>query len=874
MINQTHGTVTYDAKSFTINGQRVLLVGGEFHYFRTPNALWEDRLIKMRRSGANLVTTYIPWNWHEPVEGQQDWRGDRDLGRFIELCAKHGFYVIVKPGPYCCAELDFGGHPDWLLGKQIRLRELDALYLDYVERWYKRVAEVIHPYLVTNGGNIFCIQLENEYDHLIDYGESKITLQDAITYFEKLQAMMNKYGIDIPKFANEANFLRGRGIIDTRTYYPNIPFFKEWEWLFEHFDDKIIKAKVGQPDCPTMIMELQVGWFGMFGREQYYTDLALTEAVSKSVLMEGASVLNYYIYVGGTTFPFWGCRGNIMGVALRDNDYPMEGEWAHLETYPLETIGMGLTTSFDFGGSPIREWGELMPGRYDWLKAFNMFVQDYADLLYGSDNVDDLAVVSGGESIKVIGQTGVTVDTAILNPTDKFGVITKKRGTEYLAGVRNLGDAPKMVAIGWTHSGEPIIRDLEVRGHESCILPIQVRVPGTDLTIIYATSELLFHQPVGSSVWFGLYGKAGRPGEMVLDVPASQVQVLTGNVSVSGDDGGRTTLCYTHQGIQVVLVGAHRLFILEQELAGKVEKLDQGILIANTYFVREIQHRPDGLSITTEMRPDSENTFDYFGSRMIATARVDGQPASVENGPVPGHSRLTFHNPPGQMAKIAWLGGWKVRADTAEVAPDYDDSGWTRLAEPVALEKAGLLEHGYIWYRAEFELPEGAEGLSLVYPGNNTDRQYIYVNGHLVWNGIKSRVEVAIQQAARPGKNVIAVLYQNFYHNKSHPHEGALIKYSGIMQPLVVQGRVDGRDFIQQITSFAVRQHLHGVLQAYARADFDDAGWQEVEPGHKYLLSQEMGVVLWMRRKFTLQVQPGCSFAFKLTIPKAEHRCL
>lgn len=124
--------VSYDAHGFILHGRREVLIGGEFHYFRTPHQLWEDRLIKMARYGANLVTTYIPWNWHEPREGQERWSGDCDLDLFLRLCARHGLYVIVKPGPYCCAEWDFGGHPDWLLSKNIPLRVLNDAYLEYV----------------------------------------------------------------------------------------------------------------------------------------------------------------------------------------------------------------------------------------------------------------------------------------------------------------------------------------------------------------------------------------------------------------------------------------------------------------------------------------------------------------------------------------------------------------------------------------------------------------------------------------------------------------------------------------------------------------------------------------------------------------------
>ena len=255
----------------------------------------------MKRSGSNLVTTYIAWNWHEPVEGTYRWTGDQDLAHFIELCQKHDMFVVVKPGPYICAEWDFGGHPDWLLSKGIPLRVLNDDYLKYVAKWYATVAKVINPYLVTNGGRVVAIQVENEYDHLMHFGEEKISVEDAIEYFKRLKGMMDKGKINIPKFANEAAFLRGSGIIDTRTYYPSIPWF--WRWELNNYDNNIIGAKEGQPDCPTMILELQAGWFTMFGQPPFDPPPLLTEAVTYSSLAVGASLFNLYMFVGRNNFP-------------------------------------------------------------------------------------------------------------------------------------------------------------------------------------------------------------------------------------------------------------------------------------------------------------------------------------------------------------------------------------------------------------------------------------------------------------------------------------------------------------------------------------------------------------------------------------------
>ncbi len=847
--HKQNDVVRYDARSFILNGKRELLVGGEFHYFRTPNALWEDRIIKMKRGGCNQVTTYIPWNWHEPVEGQARWTGDQDLVKFIKLCTKHGMFLVVKPGPYICAEWDFGGHPDWLLSKKIRLRVLDDTYLSYVEKWYRQVAEVIRPYQITQGGNIIAIQVENEYDHLIHYGTEPIPVEDAITYFKKLSAMLVNNGIDIPQFANEAAFLRGSGIIDTRTYYPSIPWF--WKWELNNYDNNIDAAKKGQPDCPTMILELQAGWFTMFGQPPFVPDGLLTEAVTNSALAAGASFLNMYMFVGGTTFPFWGCRGDIF------------------DLYPP---GTGTTTSFDFGGSPIREWGELMPERYDWLRILNTFCKNYQELILESDIVEEVKVLGGGTGVEIIREGNSFLDETVASPSEKFKIITRKLGSQYLVCVRNMADDDKVVDLGWAASGETILRGVELKTHECFILPVGVQVPGTGLTIAHSSSSLLFAKKAGDRTVFGLFGKPGRKGETVLTVPASQVKVLLGEVAVSGTD--QAELRYVHNGLQVLQVGRDILVLLDQGMASKVEEVEGGVLIADTYFIRGMAREGDALVLKTELRNDSLNRFFHIGSAEVKSATAAGQALPVQKLAGGVVQAFEVRQPAEEAVQFAWQGEWKVKADSAEKELKYDDSGWFTMDKPVSLEEAGLLQHGYIWYRMECRLPRDAQDVKVCIPGNNTDRFYININGKEVWCGIGEKAETGLQEHIRVGRNVIAVLYQNFYHNKSHPHEGAIQKYSGILGPVIVTGNVQGKPFKRKITTFKVREQLNGMLKDYAGKDQDDSTWQTLKPALKHVMAPELGAVLWMRRRFKYTCKPGWKVAVKLTIPDAKDRLL
>ncbi|XP_021558552.1 beta-galactosidase-1-like protein isoform X2 [Neomonachus schauinslandi] len=111
---------------FLLDGAPFRYVSGSLHYFRVPRVLWADRLFKMRMSGLNTVQFYVPWNYHEPEPGVYNFNGSRDLFAFLNEASVANLLVILRPGPYICAEWDMGGLPAWLLQKpDIHLRTSD-----------------------------------------------------------------------------------------------------------------------------------------------------------------------------------------------------------------------------------------------------------------------------------------------------------------------------------------------------------------------------------------------------------------------------------------------------------------------------------------------------------------------------------------------------------------------------------------------------------------------------------------------------------------------------------------------------------------------------------------------------------------------------
>lgn len=147
------------------NGAPFLAVSGEFHYSRMNEARWEDELIKMRLGGINVVATYVFWNHIEEEESVFDFTGARNVRKFVQLCAKHGLYVILRVGPFAHGEVRNGGLPDWLYGKPFEVRHTNAGFLACVERLYAQIGEQVKGLFFCDNGPIIGVQLDNEYMH-------------------------------------------------------------------------------------------------------------------------------------------------------------------------------------------------------------------------------------------------------------------------------------------------------------------------------------------------------------------------------------------------------------------------------------------------------------------------------------------------------------------------------------------------------------------------------------------------------------------------------------------------------------------------------------------------------------------------------------
>ncbi|HSC59081.1 MAG TPA: beta-galactosidase, partial [Gemmatimonadales bacterium] len=150
---------------FLLDGRPFQILSGELHYARIPREYWASRLAMAKAMGLNAITTYVFWNFHETRPGHFDFStGERDLGAFIDEAKKQGLWVILRPGPYVCAEWDFGGYPSYLArDTSLKVRTRDPRFLAAEKRYIRALAKVITPRLVTHGGPVVLVQVENEY---------------------------------------------------------------------------------------------------------------------------------------------------------------------------------------------------------------------------------------------------------------------------------------------------------------------------------------------------------------------------------------------------------------------------------------------------------------------------------------------------------------------------------------------------------------------------------------------------------------------------------------------------------------------------------------------------------------------------------------
>ncbi|WP_129586610.1 glycoside hydrolase family 35 protein [Microterricola viridarii] len=284
--------LTVQDGAFRRGGAEHRILSGAIHYFRVHPELWHDRLLRLRALGLNTIETYIPWNWHERVRGEIDFTGPRDVARFVQTAGDLGFDVILRPGPYICAEWDFGGLPGWLMAEPgIALRTMDPRFIDAADGWFDAITAVMRPLLASNGGPVVSVQVENEYGSFGDDAEYVRHCRDALT----------SRGIDVLLVTSDGPIagMFAAGMVEGA--HATVNFGSRTTEAFA-------ALRTAQPEGPDMCMEFWNGWFDHWGEPHHVRSAADAAGTLEEMLSSGGSV-NFYMAHGGTNFGLWnGCN--------------------------------------------------------------------------------------------------------------------------------------------------------------------------------------------------------------------------------------------------------------------------------------------------------------------------------------------------------------------------------------------------------------------------------------------------------------------------------------------------------------------------------------------------------------------------------------
>lgn len=290
---RSNGSLTFYNRQFYLGGKPLRIISGSFHYFRAVPEYWRHILLKMNACGLNTVQTYVPWNLHEEHPGNFNFQGRLNLRKFVQTAHEVGLYVIFRPGPFICAEWDYGGMPSWLLkDNSMRVRSNYPGYIQPVERYFTRLLREVADLQYSRGGPIIAIQVENEFG-------SYSNETDHLMFLKKL---LLKNGM------NEL-FLTSDGFFNkTHNGMERAPFYREALTTanFDNIDDgyKLFNI-IGNlsTDFPLMVTEFWSGWFDQWKGPHHTVSPEKFGSTLKKILEKGASV-NFYMFYSGTNFGF------------------------------------------------------------------------------------------------------------------------------------------------------------------------------------------------------------------------------------------------------------------------------------------------------------------------------------------------------------------------------------------------------------------------------------------------------------------------------------------------------------------------------------------------------------------------------------------
>lgn len=758
--------VDWDKNTLFIDGNPTILYSGEFQYFRVPYQEWKTRLEKAVALGINCISTYIPWNWHEKTKGQLKWDQQHNLQEFLDLCKKLKLYVIVKPGPYICAEWDSGGFPLWIFQKNITLRSPDSEYMDLVTRWYEEVIQKVRPYLISQNGTIVLFQIENEFEHYLTYDPTcGITREQGKAYITKLLMISEEKGIDVPIYLNGSpNLSKELDLIDAVDFWSDIPFL--WHFEFKLFNKFLENALLR--DKPLFISELQAGWYDQVG-EKHYEAPDILEANIKNAIGHRAAIINIFMLAGGSTLPHYNCKGDSALCAGTEN-----------------------TTSYDFG-APIRE-----SGGYNFRKASDIllgwkFIQTYRDaILYGKSEGNGEVK---NETTRIIGFH----DTDVEDNLNLSGLICKRFSseTEGFLYINNLSDIPQKIQL-FVKNDKSFPLSLIVGSKKSYILPSHHHVHNIKILRSNAEIFIVESEDPEASLICVISDGINEPALTVM----TDFSILSDNPKTRIVNVGPNIYTITHAGHDLDVLQIDQksfVFFVAKESAPYIRSINNLILFPSGGIILRKDDSSLDNKLVLDLMQDAPPTLRIFcSSGNDISIRINQQ--SVK--PYKKHKILPlwsfdFKNVmehAGHLAiedLIQWSGQWTAGAWESGMDASTEDSHWRTAHLSVPLERMSNVQPGYVFYRLRFPLIDFKENYELEYDGGDIHKSYVYINERLIFAG-KGKAIIKLAEILEEN-NVLTIRYAYHFHTKGYHNSGPFIQQSGIKK-IILHNKTHSKD--------------------------------------------------------------------------------
>lgn len=275
---------------FWVDGEKTMLNAGEMHFGRVVPEDWDTRIKQAKALGLNTISFYLFWHMVEKEEGKFTFTGMTDVRRVLKLCQDNGMWAVLRPGPYCCAETEYGGIPWWTVKyPDVKIRTTDPKWMEWSKRYIGAVYKEVADLQVSKGGPLVMIQLDNELG---------VINPPDYSYLVALNKVFKEVGFEIQTFTCDPTTkiwtdptLRIPGVMHARNGLKD--------------DQRYNQSKDGIGDYPVFVPEVYTAWFSGWGEAIATRNGRIQDIVNwETYLLDHGYSGCLYMFFGGTNYGY------------------------------------------------------------------------------------------------------------------------------------------------------------------------------------------------------------------------------------------------------------------------------------------------------------------------------------------------------------------------------------------------------------------------------------------------------------------------------------------------------------------------------------------------------------------------------------------